>query len=77
MLIILRVGVWDAAKWVAKVQDITCSSCSSSVIMKTNMSGGHSGEGGHFGQCKETTYEYAFHMKIMGMLEPGDALSFA
>ncbi|KAM7487538.1 hypothetical protein LguiB_025022 [Lonicera macranthoides] len=58
-----RVGVWEAAKWVAKVRDSTCSSCSSSVILKTNMRGGHFGEGGRFSQCEETAFEYAFLMK--------------
>uniref|UniRef100_A0A5B7BPF8 Prolyl endopeptidase n=1 Tax=Davidia involucrata TaxID=16924 RepID=A0A5B7BPF8_DAVIN len=62
-----RVGAWEAAKWVAKVRDTTCSSCSHSVILKTNMSGGHFGEGGRFGQCEETAYEYAFLMKVMGI----------
>ncbi|KAF7132255.1 hypothetical protein RHSIM_Rhsim09G0121800 [Rhododendron simsii] len=63
------VGVWEAAKWVAKVRDMTCSSCSRSVILKTNMSGGHFGEGGRFGLCEETSYEYAFLMKVMGFLD--------
>ncbi|PSR88196.1 Protease [Actinidia chinensis var. chinensis] len=62
-----RVGVWEAAKWVAKVRDTTCSSCSCSVILKTNMSGGHFGEGGRFGHCEEMSYEYAFLMKAMGI----------
>ncbi|XP_059655634.1 uncharacterized protein LOC132302731 [Cornus florida] len=61
-----RVGVWEAAKWVAKVRDSTCPGCSQSVILKTNMDGGHFGEGGRFGHCEETTYEYAFLMKVMG-----------
>ncbi|XP_022881867.1 uncharacterized protein LOC111398932 isoform X4 [Olea europaea var. sylvestris] len=60
-----RVGVWEAAKWVAKIRDTACSSCSSSVILQTNMSGGHFREGGRFAQCLETAYEYAFLMKIM------------
>ncbi|XP_058183759.1 uncharacterized protein LOC131301459 [Rhododendron vialii] len=64
-----RVGVWEAAKWVAKVRDMTCSSCSCSVILKTNMCGGHFGEGGRFGLCEETSYEYAFLMKVMGFLD--------
>ncbi|XP_052198728.1 uncharacterized protein LOC127805924 isoform X1 [Diospyros lotus] len=63
-----RVGVWEAAKWVAKVRDITCSACASSVILKTNMSGGHFGEGGRFGLCEEAAYEYAFLMKAVGTL---------
>ncbi|XAR65321.1 Oligopeptidase B [Bertholletia excelsa] len=62
-----RVGVWEAAKWVARLRDITCSNCSRAVILKTNMSGGHFGEGGRFGQCEETAYEYAFLMKVMGI----------
>lgn len=64
-----RVGVWEAAKWVAKVRDSSCSDCSHSVILKTNMSGGHFGEGGLFAQCEETAYEYAFLMKVMGNSE--------
>ncbi|KAI9105048.1 hypothetical protein K1719_022764 [Acacia pycnantha] len=39
-----RVGVWEGAKWVAKVRDSTCSNCSRAVIMKTSMVGGHFGE---------------------------------
>ncbi|XP_043717412.1 protease 2 isoform X3 [Telopea speciosissima] len=63
-----RVGVWEGAKWVAKLRERTCSSCSRSVILKTNMSGGHFGEGGRFSQCEETAFEYAFLMKVTGML---------
>ncbi|KAL5553798.1 hypothetical protein UlMin_041199 [Ulmus minor] len=63
-----RVGVWEAAKWVAKVRDSTCSGCSGSVILKTNMRGGHFGEGGRDGQCEEAAYDYAFLLKAMGML---------
>ncbi|XP_022725806.1 uncharacterized protein LOC111282119 [Durio zibethinus] len=62
-----RVGVWEAAKWVAKVRDGTCSFCSRSVILKTNMSGGHFGEGGRYIQCEEIAYEYAFLVKVMGI----------
>ncbi|KAF3431635.1 hypothetical protein FNV43_RR26366 [Rhamnella rubrinervis] len=67
-----RVGVWEAAKWVAKVRDSTCSTCSSSIILKTNMTGGHFGEGGRYGQCEETAYDYAFLLKTMGMLNVRD-----
>ncbi|XVE74405.1 hypothetical protein DITRI_Ditri12bG0014300 [Diplodiscus trichospermus] len=62
-----RVGVWEAAKWVAKVRDSTCSFCSRSVILKTNMTGGHFGEGGRYIQCEEIAYEYAFLMKVLGI----------
>ncbi|XP_022632440.1 uncharacterized protein LOC106779835 isoform X1 [Vigna radiata var. radiata] len=62
-----RVGVWEGAKWVAKVRDSTCPRCSLTVIMKTSMVGGHFGEGGHYAQCDETAYEYAFLMKALGI----------
>lgn len=62
-----RVGVWEAAKWVAKVRDSTCSACSSTVILKTNMTGGHFGEGGRYGQCEEAAYDYAFLLKAIGI----------
>ncbi|XP_022149039.1 uncharacterized protein LOC111017556 [Momordica charantia] len=61
-----RVGVWEAAKWVAKIRDTTCSRCSTSAILKTNMLGGHFGEGGLYGGCEETAYEYAFLIKVLG-----------
>ncbi|XP_047323604.1 protease 2 isoform X2 [Impatiens glandulifera] len=68
-----RVGVWEAAKWVAKVRETMCFNCSRSVILKTIMSGGgHFGEGGRLGQCEETAYEYAFLMKAMGMSDDDD-----
>lgn len=63
-----RVGVWEPAKWVAKVREETCPICSSAVLLKTNMSGGHFGEGGRFGYCEEAAFEYAFLIKVMGML---------
>ncbi|XP_057996268.1 uncharacterized protein LOC110643906 [Hevea brasiliensis] len=63
-----RVGVWEAAKWVARIRDSTCSSCSCSVILKTNMAGGHFGEGGYHSKCEETAYDYAFLMKVIGDL---------
>ncbi|XP_068462480.1 uncharacterized protein [Phaseolus vulgaris] len=62
-----RVGVWEGAKWVAKVRDSTCPHCSLTVIMKTSMIGGHFGEGGRYAQCDETAYEYAFLMKSFGI----------
>ncbi|KAK9162534.1 hypothetical protein Syun_003436 [Stephania yunnanensis] len=69
-----RVGVWEAAKWVAKVRGKMCHSCSRSVILKTNLSGGHFGEGGRFGQCEEAAFEYAFLMKVTGALEVADQM---
>ncbi|KAI3867369.1 hypothetical protein MKX03_036496 [Papaver bracteatum] len=64
-----RVGIWEAAKWVAKVRDKQGAGCSNSVLLKTNMIGGHFGEGGRFSQCEEVAFEYAFLMKAMGITE--------
>ncbi|KAG8366496.1 hypothetical protein BUALT_Bualt17G0086100 [Buddleja alternifolia] len=64
-----RVGVWEAAKWVAKIRDTTCSSCSSAVILQTNIDGGHFREGGRFARCWETAYDYAFLTKVTGASE--------
>lgn len=64
-----RVGVWEAAKWVARVREKTCLTCSRSVILKTNMSGGHFSEGGRLLQCQEAAYDYAFLIKVMGLLD--------
>ncbi|KAL8157387.1 hypothetical protein AgCh_002182 [Apium graveolens] len=64
-----RVGVWEPAKWVAKVRENACSDCSRAVILKTNMKGGHFGEGGLYSQCEESAYEYAFLVKAMGFMD--------
>ncbi|KAH7688999.1 Peptidase S9A prolyl oligopeptidase protein, partial [Dioscorea alata] len=61
-----RVGVWEAAKWVAKVREKTCPSCSPSVILKTNMNGGHLSAAGRLQHCKDTAFEYAFLIKATG-----------
>ncbi|KAL0664547.1 hypothetical protein Bca4012_101385 [Brassica carinata] len=60
-----EVGVWEGAKWVAKIRESTCHDCSRTVILKTNMSGGHFGEGGRYAQCEETAFDYAFLIKVM------------
>ncbi|KAL5725748.1 hypothetical protein ACHQM5_008861 [Ranunculus cassubicifolius] len=62
-----RVGVWEAAKWVAKVREKTCLNCSKSVVLKTDMNGGHFGEGGRFAQCEEVAFEYAYLIKVIGV----------
>ncbi|XP_078431787.1 prolyl oligopeptidase family protein [Wolffia australiana] len=61
-----RVGVWEAAKWVAKVRDCSCPCCSRRIILRTNMTGGHFGEGGRFQECEETALDYAFLIKATG-----------
>ncbi|KAJ3677527.1 hypothetical protein LUZ60_003251 [Juncus effusus] len=60
-----RVGVWEAAKYVAKAREITCNLCSNNILLKTNMISGHFGEGGRFLQCEETAFDYAFLIKTL------------
>ncbi|KAL7132648.1 hypothetical protein ABFS83_12G088800 [Erythranthe nasuta] len=60
-----RVGVWEAAKWVAKIRDSACKRCSCEVILQTNITGGHFREGGRFARCRETAFDYAYLIKVM------------
>ncbi|KAJ0986829.1 hypothetical protein J5N97_005185 [Dioscorea zingiberensis] len=62
-----RVGVWEAAKWVAKVREKTCPNCSHLVILNTNMNGGHFSEGGrlkHYTWQEE--FKDSFHSTSLG-----------
>ncbi|MQM17204.1 hypothetical protein Taro_050173, partial [Colocasia esculenta] len=71
-----RVGVWEAAKWVARVRDNSCLTCSQMIILRTNMTGGHFLEGGRFKQCEDAAEEYAFLIKAVGMLDDEDQSEF-
>ncbi|KAK1361973.1 Prolyl endopeptidase [Heracleum sosnowskyi] len=64
-----RVGVWEPAKWVAKVRKNACSECSKAVILKTNMKCGHLGEPWTSSRYQETAYKYAFLVKVMGLMD--------
>ncbi|XP_057870330.2 uncharacterized protein LOC131076988 isoform X2 [Cryptomeria japonica] len=61
-----RVGFWEAAKWVARVRELTERDYSRPVLLKTNMNTGHFGESGRYRHCKETAFEYAFFLKMLG-----------
>ena len=50
----------------ARVRENTCPNCSRRIILRTNMSGGHFGEGGRFAECEETAHDYAFLIKATG-----------
>ncbi|KAK1361974.1 Prolyl endopeptidase [Heracleum sosnowskyi] len=63
-----RVGVWESAKWVAKVRENACSDCSKAVILETNMKCGHLGEPGRLTEFEKYAYQYAFMMKAMGLM---------
>ncbi len=67
--ILVTAGLWDSqvqyyepAKYVAKLRDFTKSS--NPIIMKVNLSAGHSGVSGRFESLKEIAMEYAFLIRI-------------
>lgn len=61
-----RVTYWEPAKWVAKHRHLRADSAS--LILKTNMHGGHFGEAGRYASLADTALEQAFALKVMGLL---------
>lgn len=61
-----QVQYWEPAKWVAKLRDMKTDD--NILLLETNMDAGHGGASGRFKQYKETALEYAFLMKLEGML---------
>lgn len=57
-----QVQYWEPAKWVAKLRDLKTDD--NILILKTDMSSGHSGASGRFEGLKEEALEYAFLLKI-------------
>jgi len=59
-----RVSYWEPAKWIARLR--TMNSGNSVLLLKTNMSAGHGGASGRYERIKETAFEYAFLLHVMG-----------
>ncbi len=62
-----RVTYWEPAKWVAKLREKKIDN--NLLIFKTNMSAGHGGASGRFEALKEVAVDYAFALKIAGLLD--------
>ena len=67
--ILVTAGLWDSqvqyyepAKYVAKLRDFNQSN--NPIIMKVNMSAGHSGNSGRFESLREVAMEYAFLLRV-------------
>jgi len=58
-----QVQYWEPAKWVAKLRDYnTCKD--KLILLKADMSTGHSGKSGRYEYLKDIAFNYAFVMKV-------------
>jgi oligopeptidase B len=62
-----RVSYWEPAKYVAKLR--ANKTDKNHLILKTNMDAGHSGASGRYDYLKEIAFEYAFILKILGLVK--------
>ncbi len=60
-----QVPYWEGAKFAAKVREM--NSGGSTVLLKTNMGGGHGGASGRYDQIKETAFVYAYALAEVGV----------
>jgi oligopeptidase B len=61
-----RVTYWEPAKWIARLRDRSTSD--NLILLKTNMGAGHGGASGRFAQLKEVATDFAFAIKVAGLL---------
>lgn len=61
-----RVSYWEPAKYVAKLRRLKTDT--NVVLLKTNMSAGHGGASGRYDYLRETAFEFAFFLKVVGLV---------
>ncbi len=61
-----RVTYWEPAKWVARMR---AEAKGGPFFLKMNMDAGHSGSAARFERLKERTHDYAFALRIFGLVE--------
>jgi len=66
-----RVSYWEPAKWVARLRALHRGP--NQLLLKTTMGAGHFGASGRYEKYRETAFEYAFLLKVLGV--SGDASS--
>ncbi len=59
------VPFWEPAKWTAKLR--TLKTDENVLLLKTNLTAGHSGVSGRYERLKETAFEYAFVLDRLGL----------
>ncbi|MDH4981279.1 S9 family peptidase [Hyphomicrobium sp. D-2] len=65
-----RVTYWEPAKWIARLRERNTSD--NLILLKINMDAGHGGASGRYEQLKEIAADYAFALKVAGLLDaPG------
>jgi oligopeptidase B len=62
-----RVAYWEPAKWVAKLRSLKLDQ--NLLLLKTDMSVGHSGPSGRYDYLRETAFIYAFILDRIGIKE--------
>ncbi|MBI3698058.1 MAG: S9 family peptidase [Acidobacteria bacterium] len=60
-----RVAFWEPAKWTAKLRKTKTDR--NVLLLKTNMGAGHGGASGRYDRIKETAFEYAFILDLLGI----------
>lgn len=62
-----QVGVWEPAKWVAKLRQTKTDN--NRLLFKTSMQGGHQGVTGRYAIYKDLAFDMAFVMNALGIKE--------
>ena len=60
-----RVQYWEPAKWTAKLRAMKTDD--NLLILKTNMGAGHGGASGRYDRLKQTAFQYAFMLDMVGI----------
>jgi oligopeptidase B len=62
-----QVQYWEPAKWVAKLREFKTDE--NMLLLKTDMSAGHSGKTGRFNRIEDTALHYSFFLSLEGIRE--------
>lgn len=60
-----QVPYWEPAKWVARIRELRTSD--TPILFRTNLAGGHGGASGRYDRFKDTAYDFAFLLSMLGI----------